>query len=329
MTSSHMTQFLAVINERNNSDLSDYEALHKYSIEHTGEFWGAVADYCGIIWQTPPKTNYQAPPAGKMRGAKWFSGSKINFAENLLLKSNKNKAVIVSHAEGASRRELSQEELRISVGRCAAALRKSGVKKGDRVAGIIGNLPEAIIGMLGAASIGAVWSSCSPDFGAKGIMDRLSQVKPRVVFYTTSYQYGGKNHSTSAVMEECLKNLGSCLGVAVDHLQNGDVPIDGAISLNEFLDIAPDFRYEACEFGDPLYIMFSSGTTGVPKCIVHGIGGTLIQHKKELMLHSNIDHEANLLYFTTCGWMMWNWMVSALSCDAMLTLFEGSPLTPI
>ncbi len=328
LDSSHMAMFRACINERNNIDLADYSSLHDFSLRQTGEFWSAVADYCGIVWQVRSEKPYQSPTCGKMIGAKWFAGSKLNFAENLLTTSDPNKIMITSYAEGASKKSITQKELSVSVGRCAAALQKAGVKKGDRVAGIVGNLPEAIIAMLGATALGAVWASCSPDFGTKGIVDRLSQIDPKVVFYTSSYKYGGRIHSTFDVISDCQEHFVDTQWVAVDHLGRGDKLINGAIASEDFFDIAPLFVFVPCSFDDPLYIMFSSGTTGVPKCIVHGVGGTLLQHKKELMLHSNIDHRSSLLYFTTCGWMMWNWMVSALSCDARLVLYEGSPAYP-
>lgn len=331
LTSSHMAKFQTYLASRTCREFSGYEGMHQYSVENTEEFWQAVADFCGIIWQTKPIQSYQPPqPFGsaKMLGAKWFEGGTLNFAENLLLQSKPGKTAITAYAEGTPTRKYSQEELRILAGRCAAALKKSGVKKGDRVAGVVSNIPEAIVAMLGTTALGAVWASCSPDFGAKGILDRLGQIDPQVVFFTDAYQYGGKTYSTKSVIAECLEKLPSTLAVSIDHLDSGENPASGVVAYNDFLDIAPLFFYEPCSFDDPLYIMFSSGTTGVPKCIVHGVGGTLIQHKKELLLHSNLGSGSKLLYFTTCGWMMWNWMVSALSTQTELILFEGSPAYP-
>jgi acetoacetyl-CoA synthetase len=304
-----------------------YQDLHAWSVSDVAKFWESVAAFCEIRWQTPPTRIYTPPTTEQMLGARWFEGAALNFAENLLMAAAEDKSLITSYAEGAAPRRLSTQELKHQVARCAAALKAAGVEKGDRVAGVLANIPEALVGMLATASLGAVWSSCSPDFGVAGILDRLRQVEPKVLFFSASYQYGGKVFDCLATMHACAKALSSVSKlVAVTHL--GSAPT-GVVRWQDFLGTKEQpLTFTPVAFDHPLYILFSSGTTGIPKCIVHTTGGTLLQHKKELMLHSDIAEGSNLLFFTTCGWMMWNWMASAVSTGARLTLFEGSPIHP-
>ena len=318
---------------------ADYASLHRWSIEDPASFWAAVAAFTEIVWQTSPAdalSVYAPPPRGEMRGARWFAGTRLNYAENLLAKSAGHAGpLVVAHAEGAPRRAFSASEWRGAVKAAALGLRARGIVPGDVVAGVVGNLPEALIAMLATAAVGAIWASCSPDFGAEAVVDRLSQVRPKLVFFTENYLYNGKRCNTAvtiATVTQALQGLTNT--VCIDHLSPVTTPFgDWAKGFAEFLaegraDADQAFRFEPRAFHDPLVILFSSGTTGVPKCITHGVGGTLLQHVKELALHGDLGPGTRLLYYTTCGWMMWNWMASALAVGAGLALFEGSVSAP-
>lgn len=345
-----MHEFAAFAGARHGIDLASWPALYAWSISDTAAFWGAVADFSGILWQTPPSTTWREPPPGKMRGSKWFPGATLNFAQNLMPRSSLQE-VIIAHAEGGRRRRfLYASELREQVAACQAALKSCGVVKGDRVCGVLANTPEAIVAMVATASLGAVWASCSPDFGEQAIVDRFRQIGPKVMFATRRYVYGGKAIDCASKIRSCaLKFNAGDSGeelrrvVWVDHLSESMPELGFAeSSWSDWLNVAtvsgqPDaLTFEPCGFEDPLYILFSSGTTGVPKCIVHSVGGTLLQHKKEILLHCNLgrpgvanfDPGSRLLFFTTCGWMMWNWMASALATGTSIVLYDGSPMAP-
>ncbi len=298
-----------------------YEELHAWSVAHSEDFWSRVWDFCGVIGEKGARTLLDGE---RMPGARWFPDARLNFAENLLRRRDAADA-IVFWGEDRIRRRLTFGQLHALVSRLAQALADAGVGKGDRVAGYLPNLPEATAAMLATTSLGAIWSSCSPDFGVQGVLDRFGQIEPKVLLCADGYLYGGKEFDCQEKTEAVLARLPSveeC--VVIDYL--GRAPTAG-VSLLEFVEpFEPgEMRFERFEFNHPLAILYSSGTTGVPKCIVHGTGGTLLQHLKEHRLHSDVQPGDRLFYFTTLGWMMWNWLASGLASEATLLLYDGSP----
>ena len=298
-----------------------YEELHAWSVGHSEDFWNLVWDFSEVIGQKGARTLVDAD---RMPGAKWFPEGRLSFAENLLRRRDAAEA-IVFWGEDRIRRTLTFAQLHALVSRLSQALADAGVKKGDRVAGYLPNLPESAAAMLATASLGAIWSSCSPDFGVQGVLDRFGQIEPKVLFCADGYLYGGKEFDCQEKVEAVLARLPSveqC--VVIDYLGR---PATAGVSLLEFVDAFEPggIRFEQVEFNHPLYILYSSGTTGVPKCIVHGTGGTLLQHLKEHRLHSDVKPGDRLFYFTTLGWMMWNWLASGLASGATLLLYDGSP----
>ncbi len=302
-----------------------YDDLYQWSIDQPVEFWQALCDFCDVRFSKPADEVLVKP--GDMTTAKWFSGSELNFAEHLLRHSG-DRAAIVFCGENGARSELSFEELRQAVAGIAQALRSAGVVKGDRVAGFLPNCPEAVIAMLATTGIGAIWSSCSPDFGINGIVDRFGQIKPRVLFCADGYFYNGKRHDCLESVKGVLEVIDSIECTVVAAFSNRDFRIDdirAAVRWQDFARNDATLEFTQVEFDHPLYIMYSSGTTGIPKCIIHGVGGTLLQHLKEHVLHLDIGSGDRLFYFTTCGWMMWNWLVSGLASGATIILYDGSP----
>ncbi len=302
-----------------------YDDLYQWSIDEPANFWEALCVFCDVHFDTPAATVLARP--GDIMNAGWFEGSELNFAAHLLRHSSE-RAAIVFCGEDGSRRELSFDDLRRAVAETAAGLRRAGVEKADRVAGFLPNCPEAIIAMLATSSIGAIWSSCSPDFGVNGVVDRFGQIEPKVLFACDGYIYNGKRIDTSLVVAEVVAAIPSIVATVVVpfvHNGNGATQLPNAIAWDDFLIEGAAFSYVPVEFDHPLYIMYSSGTTGVPKCIVHGHGGSLLQHLKEHMLHTDLSASDRLFYFTTCGWMMWNWLVSALAVGTTVVLYDGSP----
>jgi len=298
-----------------------YEELHAWSVNEAEAFWN-------LVWQFGEVQGVRAGPTlvqgRRMPGAQWFPQAKLNFAQNLLRRRDGGEA-IVFWGEERIRRRLSHRNLYDLVSRMAQALADAGVGKGDRVAGYLPNLPESTAAMLATASLGAIWSSCSPDFGVQGMLDRFGQIQPKVLFCADAYLYGGKEFDSQEKAQAALEQLPSveeC--VVIDYLGR---PASAGTPLDEFLEPfdAGDIAFEPVEFNHPLYILYSSGTTGVPKCIVHGTGGTLLQHVKEHRLHSDVKPGDRLFYFTTLGWMMWNWQMSGLAAGATLLLYDGSP----
>ncbi len=304
---------------------ASYDELHRWSVGDVEAFWRALCDFCNIEFTTAANMVVEQP--GDMTTAKWFAGAELSFPAHLL-RSSGERAAIIFRGEDGTRRELSFDELRAQVAAVTAGLKSAGVTKGDRVVGFLPNCPEAIIAMLAATSIGAIWSSCSPDFGINGVVDRFGQIKPKVLFCADGYFYNGKRIDSLDAVAGVVKLIDSIAHTVVVPFTGDAVALpdlDGAIMWQDFAEPGAEPEFVPVPFDHPLYIMYSSGTTGVPKCIVHGVGGTLLQHQKEHVLHCDIGPDDRLFYFTTCGWMMWNWLASGLACGATLILYDGSP----
>jgi len=326
----NLTHYRAAMAERFELRFDDYAGLHAWSVDHLEDFWGSLWDYTGVI--AARRGDVVLRDADKMPGAQWFPDAELNFAENLLRRRDDATAVVF-RGEDRVQRSLTFRELYDSVSRLSQALREAGIRPGDRVAGYVPNTPEALIAMLATTAIGGVWSSCSPDFGVQGVLDRFGQIEPKVLFSAEGYFYNGKRHDCMARLGEIRERLPSVEQVVVFPYA-GDLPalqtLAGGIAWDEFLapHTAGDIDFAQLPFDHPVYIMYSSGTTGVPKCIVHGAGGTLVQHLKEHRLHTDVKRDDRLFYFTTCGWMMWNWLVSGLASEACVVLYDGSPFYP-
>ena len=326
---SEMNQFRLFVNKKYAIELGNYRDLYNWSVNEINHFWEAVWSFGNPV--VSKHYDQVVNDDSKMPGAKWFSGARLNFAENLLSRRN-NHTAILSRGEGKDDRKISYNELYSEVEKMAAALREAGVEQNDRVAGFLPNIPEAVVAMLGAASLGAVWSSSSPDFGIKGVLDRFRQIEPKVLFAADGYQYNGKRINSLDKLKDILTELPSVEKVVVIPFESENLDLSGinrGVLYGEFLPAeAPPLEFAQLPFDHPLYIMYSSGTTGLPKSIVHGAGGTLLQHMKELRLHGDISDRETVFYFTTCGWMMWNWLVSNLALGASIVLYDGSPFHP-
>jgi acetoacetyl-CoA synthetase len=303
----------------------DYADLHAWSIADPGAFWAAVWEFTEVVAARPADAVVEH--LERFPGARWFPGAELNFAENLL-RFRDDRIALVSVLETGARRMLSYAELYQRTAQVTQRLRDLGVGPGDRVAGWLPNVPEAVIGMLATASLGAVWSSCSPDFGVSGALDRFGQIEPKVLIACDGYFYNGRRLDTTGKAREVAARVPSIrhiLWVAlIDAVPAGAETFETIYRIET--PAALEFVPRA--FDDPLYVMYSSGTTGQPKCIVHGIGGTLLQHLKEHRLHVDLTRDDVLFFFTTCGWMMWNWLVSGLASGATLVLYDGSPFHP-
>jgi acetoacetyl-CoA synthetase len=324
ISNSNLTRFMRQLNEHIGADLTQYAELYQWSIIYPDQFWANVWKFCGVraskLWD-----EILIRP-DEMPGARWFVGSELNFAENLL-KRRDDKIALIFRGENGVRRTLTYAELYLQVAQLASALRKAGVQANDRVVGWMPNCPETIIAMLATTSIGAIWSSCSPDFGVHGVLDRFGQIAPKILFTVDGYYYNGKVFDVLEKVQELQQQLPSLERVVVVPFVEGNSSV--FIDYQNFLDKhAKEIHFEQLPFDHPVYIMFSSGTTGVPKCIVHGAGGTLLQHLKELILHTDLTDKDIICYYTTCGWMMWNWFVSSLAVGATLVLYDGSPFYP-
>jgi acetoacetyl-CoA synthetase len=330
-----MTAFTNWLSQRTGLMFPDYHTLHRWSIEHLEDFWEAYLEFTGMITQAP---RAQVLNARVMPGAHWFAGMQVNFAENILGRDFSGPAIVAcvephagaSIGDGLYGCAYSFAQLHALVARCARGLRASGIGPGDRVAGYVANVPEAIVACLACASLGAIWSSASPDFGLAALCDRFTQVEPKLVFASTHYRYNGRIFRTDEVVKALHQHLPSVQTVVSIPYPVDEPHIHGDVAWENFLgpDDAPELPFTPVPFEHPLYILFSSGTTGAPKCIVHGTGGTLLQHRKEQELHTDLHAGDSLLYFTTCGWMMWNWQLSALSLGVTLYLYDGNPGYP-
>jgi len=328
--STNLAQFMAGLAERPGRSFNDYHDLYAWSVDDIEAFWEAVWDFCGVIHEGSRRP--VLVDGEKMPGACFYPEARLNFAENLLRRRDDHDA-IVFWGEDKVRRRVSYGDLYDLVSRTAAALADLGVGEGDRVAGFMPNMPEAVVAMLASASLGAIWSSCSPDFGVQGVLDRFGQIEPKVLFCPDGYHYNGKVIDSLERVRAFAPQLASLKRVVVVSYLAEKPALDGLAKGVAFADfIAPhkagEIAFHRGPFNRPLYIMYSSGTTGRPKCIVHGAGGTLLQHLKEHKLQCDVRRDDRVFYFTTCGWMMWNWLVSALACEATLLLYDGSPFYP-
>jgi acetoacetyl-CoA synthetase len=327
--STNMYHFMEYVNARHRMNFTNYGELYGWSIEESPLFWETLWAYSEVIHSR--SYDRVVDDIKKMPGARWFEGARLNFAENLL-RYRDDRIALSFKGEGRSTVSITYGELYQRVAGLAQSIRDLGIKPGDRVAGFMPNMIETVIAMLAATSIGAVWSSCSPDFGIKGVLDRFGQIEPRVLFTADGYLYNGKGFDSLERISEIIKQLPSIEKVIVVPYKNSDPDfgtIRNGVLFEDFLAKEPaDLHFGQVPANHPLYILYSSGTTGVPKCIVHGVVGTLLQHIKELKLHSDVKREDTICYFTTCGWMMWNWLVSSLALGARVFLYDGSPFHP-
>ncbi len=351
IAAANMSAFLAAVHERA-PGVTDYPSLYRWSVDQPADFWHAVWRFCDIraSRSADKVADGLDHPGVRPDGAAWFPGARFNFAENLLRYRDERPALVFWNEDGRQS-ECTYAELYAEVSRLARALRRAGVGRGDRVAGFMPNLPQTIVAMLAATSLGAVWSSCSPDFGVKGVLDRFGQISPKVLFTADGYRFGGKPFDSLGRVRRVLEAIPAIERVVVvpyldtspdvrsrRRRANGAL-CDRAVTWDDFLAGPPgggqtelaepgSIDFAQLPFDHPLYIMYSSGTTGLPKCMVHGAGGTLLQHLKELVLHTDVKRDDRIFYFTTCGWMMWNWLVSSLAAGATVLLYDGSPMKP-
>jgi len=304
----------------------DYAALHRWSVDDREAFWGLYAEFADIQFN---RTAERVKGPDRMPGTAWFPGARLNYAQNLLRRRDGHTALIAVTEDGVTA-EVSYRQLRRQVECCADAMREAGIGSGDRVAGMVSNGVEAVVALLAGASIGAVWSACSPDFGAEAALARLGQISPKLLIASASYRYGGRRYDCLDTVRTVAGKLPTLHQVVVVDPEGETIADPGWVAWNEFLDRpeAPPLAFAPLPFDHPLYILYSSGTTGPPKCMVHGAGGSLIQHRKEHQLHTDVTPNDVMLYVTTCGWMMWNWLVTGLAAGCTLVLYDGSAAHP-
>jgi len=325
----NLTRFAAHVAKQWGPKLEGYDALYDWSVKEPEKFWQSLWDFSGVKAET--RGTRVLVDGDKMPGAKFFPDARLNFAENLLRRTGPGDA-IVFWGEDKVKRRMSWDQLTDEVARFAQGLKKLGVGTGDKVAAYMPNMPETIIAALGTMSLGAIWSSCSPDFGVTGVLDRFGQIQPKVLVAAEGYYYGGKTFDQLPKVKEILAKLPTVEKTVIVGYTREKADLAGLANAVHYADfVAPKasgLTFAQVPFNHPLYILYSSGTTGVPKCIVHGVGGTLLQHLKEHQLQSDVKPDDRVFYFTTCGWMMWNWLISGLASEATLLLFDGSPFHP-
>ena len=331
LTQSRLQDFMGYLETQGQGSYEDYGALHQFSVVKRENFWSALWDYTDIVAEQKGAVvaeNSDTFPCQPDAGVRWFPEARLNFAENLL-RYRDDRPALISRLENGQRRVVTYEQLHTHVAGLAASLRALGVGPGDRVAGFMPNVIETVEAMLATTSLGAIWSSCSPDFGINGVLDRFGQIQPKVLFAADGYFYNGKvcdSLERLAAISDAIDTLEQVVVIPVVSGQPDCSGLSRAVLWEDFLDSsAAEINFAQLPFDHPLFIMYSSGTTGMPKCIVHGAGGTLIQHLKEHQLHVDLSREDVMFYFTTCGWMMWNWLVSGLASGAALVLYDGSP----
>ncbi len=333
IANANITRFAAEVAQQHGIDVGTYERLWRWSVDHKWDFWRAIWSFGGVLGQPGARV---LEDADRMPGARWFPDATLNYAQNLLerRRADDTADALVFWGEDKVKRTLSHADLHAMVARAAEALSAQGIVAGDRVAGFLPNMPEAMVAMLATASRGAVWSSCSPDFGVQGVLDRFGQIEPRILFTVDGYWYNGKAVPILDKVRVIVERLPSVERVVViPYLQQSAGASDDLSSIRVALPwdawlapfVAGPIDYVQLPFAHPLFILYSSGTTGVPKCIVHGAGGTLLQHLKEHLLHGDLKRDDRLFYFTTCGWMMWNWLAAGMAVGATLLLYDGSP----
>ena len=330
VSTTNMFKFMQKMNRKHGLALERYSDLYTWSVENIAQFWAEVWEAADVIHSAPYGQVVDDPD--RMPGAKWFQGARLNFAENLL-RFRDDHVALVFKGEGQSPRKVTYADLYAEVARVAATLKELGIQPGDRVVGYMPNMPETIVAMLAATSLGATWSSCSPDFGIKGVLDRFGQIRPKVLFTADGYFFKGKSLDSLERLESILEEIPSVEQVVVVPYTRIDPDISrikNGVMYSEFKKSGPvpELDFAQLPFDHPLYIMYSSGTTGLPKCMVQGSGGVLLQHIKELMLHTDVSRDDTVFYFTTCGWMMWNWLTSGLALGATLILYDGNPFHP-
>ena len=324
ITHSAMTEFQDSIKQRHTIDIDNYPQLHAWSVKNPNDFWQAVWDSCGIQASKPSTQAFI--PGDSISTGQWFPKARLNFAANLLSRCDDSPAIIYTD-ETQHQHTLSYRQLHHEVARISAYLREQGVSIKDRVAAILPNGPEAIIAMLATTSIGAIWSSCSPDFGLASLLDRFEQIQPSIVFASTEHHYNGKSYPHQKTLEQLQQKI-PCIKKMILVGSQAKNFLNHSLAMKDIPPTTNTIQFEQLPFDHPAFILFSSGTTGKPKCIVHSAGGTLLQHLKELKLHSNLSASDRLFFYSTCGWMMWNWMVSALALGSTVVLYDGCPTYP-